>query len=234
MLIELQKTKQAFDVMRFRRYLGDNYRKEDEVSLTDGAAETRVLPIVTIYFLGFGLDNIHSGAVRIGRNYQDMITGDVLDVCEDFAELLTHDAYLIQVQRLSPQARTQLERLLQVFSPRYRTADRHRLDVRDDTDDPLLRRMIDRLGRAIASETIREKMDVEDELDRVFAREMRKLAIEKDETIAEKEGIIAEQEQQLASARRRAEEERRRAEEERQHNLDLLRQIEELKKQIKP
>ncbi|NJL74649.1 MAG: hypothetical protein HC892_06040 [Saprospiraceae bacterium] len=53
MLIELQKAKQAFDVMRFRRYLGDNYRKEDVVLNEQGVSEKRPLPIVTILFFGF-------------------------------------------------------------------------------------------------------------------------------------------------------------------------------------
>lgn len=44
-LIELQKAKQAFDVMRFRRYLGDNYRKEDVIRNLQGASEKRPLPI---------------------------------------------------------------------------------------------------------------------------------------------------------------------------------------------
>jgi len=52
-LIELQKSKQVFDVMRFRRYLGDNYRKEDQILDKDGLAVFRPLPIITIYFLGF-------------------------------------------------------------------------------------------------------------------------------------------------------------------------------------
>ncbi|NJL75541.1 MAG: hypothetical protein HC892_11440 [Saprospiraceae bacterium] len=49
-LIELQKAKKAFNVMRFRRYLGDNYRKEDEVVNQQGVVEKHPLPIVTIYF----------------------------------------------------------------------------------------------------------------------------------------------------------------------------------------
>ncbi len=69
--------------------------------------------------------------------------------------------------------------------------------------------MLDRLGRAIASEEIRDLMDVEDELDRIFDREMKK----KDEIIAEKDKLLIE---------------------EFQKNLELQRQIDELKKQIKP
>lgn len=119
-------------------------------------------------------------------------------------------------------------RVLHIFSPIYQSkTDKHQLDFQGDTDDPLIKKMVDRLGRAIASEEIREKMDVEDELDRIFEREMKKLAAEKDK-------IIAEKEEQLLQEQKRAEEEKKRAEEEIQKNLELQRQIEELKKQIKP
>lgn len=223
-LIELRKAKKAFDVMRFRRYLGENYRKEDDVRNDKGEPEKLPLPIITIYFLGFPLNSIQSGVVKINRTYRDVVTQEILDIKEDFVELLTHDSYLIQVRKLAKSARNKLERVLHVFSPIYQsTSDKHQLDFQGDTDDPLIKKMVDRLGRAIASEEIRDLMDVEDELDRIFDREMKK----KDEIIAEKEGIIAEQEKLLI-------EEKKRAEEEIQKNLELQRQIEALKKQIKP
>lgn len=237
-LIELQKAKQAFDVMRFRRYLGDNYRKEDDVLNGKGEPEKRPLPIITIYFLGFPLNSIQSGVVKINREYRDVVTQEILDIKEDFVELLTHDAYLIQVRKLAKAARNKLERVLHIFSPIYQsTKDKHQLDFQGDTNDPLVKKMVDRLGRAIANEEIRDLMDVEDELDRIFEREMRK----KDEIIAEKEGIIAEKEEIIAEKdkllieeKKRAEEEKKRTEEEIQKNIELQRQIEELKKQIKP
>jgi hypothetical protein len=204
-LIELQKAKQAFDVMRFRRYLGENYRKEDEITTDKGKIEKRPLPIVTIYFLGFPLDNIQNAVVKINREYRDVITQEVIHIKEDFVELLTHDTYLIQIRKLTGQTRTKLERILQIFSPEYQTADPHQLDFKGDINDPLLRKMIERLGRAIASEDIREKMDVEDEIYRIFERELQKLSSEKDAIIAE----------------------------ERQKNEDLQKEIEELKRQLK-
>jgi hypothetical protein len=258
-LIELQKAKQAFDVMRFRRYLGDNYRKEDAVLNNDGLSEMRPLPIITIYFLGFPLNSIQSGVVKINRVYRDVVTQEILDIKEDFVELLTHDSYLIQVRKLAKAARNKLERVLHIFSPIYQsTNDKHQVDFQGDTNDPLVKKMVDRLGRAIASEEIRDKMDVEDELDRIFEREMSKkdeIIAEKEEIIAEKEEIIAEKEEIIAEKdkllveekkhaeelkkraeeeKKRAEEEKKRAEEEIQKNLDLQKQIEELKKQIKP
>jgi hypothetical protein len=230
-LIELQKAKKAFDVMRFRRYLGDNYRKEDDVLNDKGDLDKRPLPIITIYFLGFPLNSIQSGVVKINREYRDVVTQEILDIKEDFVELLTHDSYLIQVRKLAKAARNKLERVLHIFSPIYQsTTDKHQLDFQGDTGDPLVKKMVDRLGRAIASEEIRDLMDVEDELDRIFDRELRK----KDEIIAEKEEIIAEKDKMLIEEKKRAEEEKKRAEEEIQKNLELQRQIEELKKQIKP
>ena len=237
-LIELQKAKQAFDVMRFRRYLGDNYRKEDEVLNDKGEPEKRPLPIITIYFLGFPLNSIQSGVVKINREYRDVVTQEILDIKEDFVELLTHDSYLIQVRKLAKAARNKLERVLHIFSPIYQTSkDKHQFDFQGDTNEPLVKKMVDRLGRAIASEEIRDLMDVEDELDRIFEREMKK----KDEIIAEKEEIIAEKDKLLIEEKKRAEEEKKRAEEEKKRaeeeilkNLDLQRQIEALKKQIKP
>jgi hypothetical protein len=230
-LIELQKAKKAFDVMRFRRYLGDNYRKEDDVLNDKGELEKHPLPIITIYFLGFPLNSIQSGVVKISREYRDVVTQEILDIKEDFVELLTHDSYLIQVRKLAKAARNKLERVLHIFSPIYQsTSDKHQLDFQGDTGDPLVKKMVDRLGRAIASEEIRDLMDVEDELDRIFDREMRK----KDEIIAEKEEIIAEKEEIIAEKDKLLIEEKKRAEEEIQKNLELQRQIEELKKQIKP
>ncbi|WP_353481489.1 hypothetical protein [Haliscomenobacter sp.] len=227
-LIELQKAKKAFDVMRFRRYLGDNYRKEDDVINDKGESEKRPLPIISIYFLGFPLDNIHAGVVKINREYRDVVTQEILEIKEDFVELLTHDSYLIQARKLPRKARSKLERILQVFSPIYQTTnDQHQLDFQGDTNDPLIKKMLDRLGRAIASEEIRDNMDLEDELDRIFDREMKKLAAEKDEIIAEKDQLLIEE-------KNRAEVEKKRAEDEIQKNLELQRQIEELKKQIKP
>jgi hypothetical protein len=244
-LIELQKAKQAFDVMRFRRYLGDNYRKEDTIFNDEGLSETRPLPIITIYFLGFPLNSIPSGVVKINREYRDVVTQEILDIKEDFVELLTHDSYLIQVRKLAKAARNKLERVLHIFSPIYQsTSDKHQVNFQGDTNDPLVKKMVERLERAIASEEIRDKMDVEDELDRIFEREMRKkdeiiaekedIIAEKEEIIAEKEEIIAEKEEIIAEKDKLLMEEKKRAEEEIQKNLELQRQIEALKKQIKP
>jgi hypothetical protein len=199
-LIELQKVKQVFDVMRFRRYLGDNYRKEDLILDDAGELKKLPLPIVTIYFLGFPLDNIKNAVVKINREYRDVITQEVLAVKEDFVELLTHDAYLIQLKLLEGKSRTKLEKVLQVFNPAFKTADNHQLNFEGDLNEPLVQKIVARLERAIASDEMRDKMDVEDEIDRIFERGYSKLAAlsaEKDRIIEEKDNALKEKDKTL-------------------------------------
>ncbi len=82
---------------------------------------------------------------------------------------------------------------------------------------------------AIASDEIRAKMDVEDEIDRIFEREVKKMA----KIIAEKDQELVSERQKVEAERQKAEAERQKAKAERQKNEELLRQIEDLKKQIK-
>lgn len=193
-VIELQKAKQLLDVRRFRRYLGEHYRKDDEVRDGAEAYNSRPLPIVSIYILGFKLENVPVGIIKVNREYKDVITKEVLHVKDPFVEMLTHDSYVIQVSRLPRQARTKLERVLQVFSPIYEIKhDRHQLNFLGDLEEPLVKKMVTRLSRAIASEDMLRKMDIEDEVDYVFNREIGGLSA----TIAKKEHELAEKEQEL-------------------------------------
>jgi hypothetical protein len=53
-LIEIQKAKFATDIMRFRKYLGEQYTSENNTYRAD---ERKVaMPIVSIYFLGQTLE----------------------------------------------------------------------------------------------------------------------------------------------------------------------------------
>jgi hypothetical protein len=234
-LIELQKSKQVFDVMRFRRYLGDNYRKEDQILDKDGLAVFRPLPIITIYFLGFLLNNVPSGIIKVKREYVDAVTEEILGVKEDFVELLTHDSYMIQLGRLPLESRGKLDRVMQIFSPMYKNKlNKHQVDFQGDIHDPLVRKMVERLGRAIASDEYRDKMDVEDEIDRIFERELGK----KDLVIAQKDKLLdktvkrfEKSKKQVESAKKELENANKRIEIEIQKREDLQIEMDALKKQ---
>jgi hypothetical protein len=214
-LIELQKLKQSFDIMRFRRYLGDNYKKEDDVIIEDGSIMKMPLPIVTIYILGFPLNKLTNAVTKINREYVDVLANKTIEIQDDFVELLTHDSYIIQVLALPPDTKTKLERVLQIFNPKFKTKDKHKLDFTGNTEEPIVEKMVSRLQRAISDEEVRHIMDVEDEIERAFARVMS----EKDLIIAEKEQVIAEKEQALEAERQKVE--------------SLMRQLAELQKQDK-
>ncbi len=109
-LIEIQKSNNEVDLMRFRNYLAEHYKKEDTVN-----NENVVLPITTIYILGFELPEILSPCIKVERKYIDLINKKTIDIKSDFVEKLTHDSYVVQVQRITHRYSTRLDKLLSVF-----------------------------------------------------------------------------------------------------------------------
>lgn len=209
-LIELQKVKKLFDITRFRRYLGENYRKGEEHINEKGEKESSPLPIITIYFLGFRLDNISIPVLKVDRVYVDAIAKTPLpdSTKEAFVEQLTHDCYVVQIPLLSMRLQTPLEHILQLFNQKYITKDKHTLDYEplSPANVPLVQRIIYRLQRAIASDDLRTKMDVEDEFERIIDREMHKELAAKDQIIEEKKKTIEEKEKTIEEKEKTIEE----------------------------
>ena len=109
-LIEIQKAKNLIDIMRFRNYLASQYKKEDEIN-----GEKVILPITTIYILGFKLPEITSPCLKVERNYKDLVNNLDIDTKSDFIEKLTHDSYVVQVGRITNKYQTKLDKLLSLF-----------------------------------------------------------------------------------------------------------------------
>lgn len=209
-LIELQKSKKTTDVMRFRNYLAANYGKEDEIINEQGAQEIKPLPIITIYFLGYKLDNVTVPVLKVQNCYYDVIRNErVEDIGdESFIHLLNHESYTIQIPYLKNEMKTQLENVLMVFSQEFVTENKQQLDITEQSDDPLAQKIIRRLSRAAGDKALRTKMDLEDEWDRIYKRELQGLA----DKVAERDEVILQKDKELSAK-------------------DKL--IEELKKQLK-
>jgi hypothetical protein len=109
-LIEIQKAKNQIDLMRFRNYLAEQYKKEDLVN-----NQLHILPITTIYILGFNLPEIDSPCLHVERNYKDLINKETIQTKSDFVEKLTHDSYIVQVSKITNRYQTKLDKLLSVF-----------------------------------------------------------------------------------------------------------------------
>ena len=199
-LIELQKTKKTTNILRFRRYLAEGYQKED-TSIEGGETVKTSLEIITIYFLGFTLEEVETPVLHVKNTFIDVTTGKELPNApkSDFVRLLNHESYTIQIKRLTEPKRTQLEEVLSIFNQQYKTNDDHVLLIPEAAaNNPLYQKMGQRLLRAIASEEMRRKMNLEDELERdyqdvntKFEKAKKELA-EKDEKLAEQQRFIEE------------------------------------------
>jgi SOS response regulatory protein OraA/RecX len=213
-------------VSRFRRYLGDNYAKIDEVINEFGEIQRKSLPITAIYFLGFELENISAPIVKVVREYRNAVTNQLLTQKEAFLEQLSHDLYAIQIPKLKMVARTELERILDVFSEhKYKTNDKKVLEYTSDVTDPRVKRILSRLNMALLDDEIIEAIIAEEEIENDF----KDISNQLDKALqAKEEAVVAKEEERKAK-----EEERKAKEEALLENITLKAQLEELKNLIK-
>nr|VFK09667.1 MAG: PD-(D/E)XK nuclease family transposase [Candidatus Kentron sp. LPFa] len=192
-IIEIQKAKFALDIMRFRRYLGDQYAKGFPV---EGEKSPKPVPIISIYFLGYKLEHatssiIKASIIKAHRTYRDGVTGEELSEREEFIESLTHDSIVIQIPYLGPERRNAAEKLLAIFDQHRKTEGGHLLDVDEKEYPAEYRKLARRLNGAVSEPAIRKTMEVEDEILAEFEEFERRIAgMEK--TIEEKEQVIEE------------------------------------------
>ncbi len=194
-LIELQKGRHLIDIQRFRRYLGENYVHEDEVAYGQKDPVRQVLPIITIYLLGFTLKDVETPVLKVNRVYRDLISGKVLyQVKHPFIESLTHDCYVIQIPRLDTSLRNRLERVLSVFNQHFIIGDDdHLLGIPFNPDDNLLEKMIRRLAIAASDKEVRKQLILEEEFEYTIERALR----QKDEILDRKDEELHARDQEL-------------------------------------
>jgi len=165
-IIEIQKAKFPTDIMRFRKYLAQQYASEKNVSIASepGVTYKKALPIISIYFLGHKLDHTEAPVIKVQRKYFDLVTGEEIIEKEEFIESLTHDSYIIQIPFLKDKRQTELLMLLSVFDQSTTTTDSHILNVKEEDFPEKYRPIINRLQRAIAEPEVKKTMDIEDEI----------------------------------------------------------------------
>jgi molecular chaperone DnaK (HSP70) len=195
-LIELQKGKQLVDIMRFRRYLGENYQREDEIKNEKGEIEKRALPIITIYILGFTLENLPIPVIKSGRLYINVDTQEVLTAKNEFIEAVTHDCYVIQIPHLSLGLQTKLQKVLAVFNQKYILSrdDKRILNIPNElTDDEIIKQILDRLAKAAMNEDVRKQIEAEEEIENAIERTLR----ERDRIIEAKDKEIENKDKEI-------------------------------------
>ncbi len=214
-LIELQKAKKPKDIERFRRYLGDNYKKKDTITDSVGNIQSVDLPIVTIYILGYSIPPIKTSVLKINRVYVDLNTDEPLEVQTEFIEKLTHDCYAILIKKLPKESRSELEQILQIFNQTYILgSDKKFLEIKEDLlkSNDLLELMSGRLKEAATDEKIIEGILVEQEVEEVIdqhIREKEELKEENEELKGENKGLkggLKERDEKLKEQNRLIEE----------------------------
>jgi len=202
-LIEIQKAKNAFDLMRFRNYLGEEYKRGNMISI-DGKEKEEILPIITIFMLGFKLPEVDAVVIHVSRTYRDVISRRVLHVKSEFIECLTHDSYVVQIPRIEGKSRSRLEKMLNVFEQNGFYDEKGILKKYSHTltkEDEDIRLMVEILCHVAADPEKREEIElewrsrefIEEYISQKKAIEENKKAIEeKDKALEEKDRIIEE------------------------------------------
>jgi hypothetical protein len=202
-IIEIQKAKFSTDIMRFRNYLGKQYSNKNNVY--EQGDRSKSCPILSIYFLGHRLDNVHVPVTRVERKYYDNATGEELPVREEFIESLTHDSFVIQIPELRRKRRNLLEKVLAVFEQPASVKTPHFLDISESEYPAEYREVIRRLIKAAAEPRVRQTMDVEDEIIEELGSLERIIAV-RDKTIEQKDRELGEKDKALDDQKKLIEE----------------------------
>jgi GGDEF domain-containing protein len=204
-LIELQKANIPYDIMRFRKYLGEQYKNKNEIIAKNGAVSQEPLPIITIYFLGFYISETLPSAIKVNREYIDLLGGTKIKERNEFIECLSHDSYVIQVPGLKLQMR--------IFKQEnFIDEDHHLKGYEYETEDELMKKILKRLEKAASDKELLEQIEMEEMAIREYECSLGKLEKklqqnemiieENKKTIAESKKTIAESKKTIAESKK--------------------------------
>lgn len=239
-LIEIQKTRKFIDLIRFRNYLGEHYKRQDEIYTEEGVKKES-LHIITIYLLGFELRKINSPAIKVNREYIDLLTNKVINEKDDFIEKLTHDCYVVQIPRIDGKLQTKLEKLLTFFEQDYFVDETG--DIKEynyPIDDADIKLVADALHFACTDPDSRKRMEAERESFRVFnlaveeeSKGFKEKIIEKDKIIEESARALEEKDKALELEKNARETEKKAREDADKALAETLRELAELKAKLR-
>jgi len=167
-LIELQKSKYETDIQRFRNYLGLNYVNTKSVAnhVKSISESDEILPIITIYILGYLLEDLPYLAVTVNRRVIDSVNKQEIDVNSFFVNHLTHRSHILQVRRLPEQRKSRLEQFLTFFNQAWQTEKKYIIDLQDIPEE--FNEIAQYLQFPVLDSTFRKQLEAEEELDTIF------------------------------------------------------------------
>ena len=115
--IEMQKSSISPHIDRFREYIGTEYAKPDTIKIDKETGDQikTYLPIISIFFIEKTFNKYLPAVLGIGKNYFNVLTGRKYTGKPDkYVELLTHEAYFIQLDKLPKELKEKFK-ILELF-----------------------------------------------------------------------------------------------------------------------
>ena len=110
------------------------------------------------------MPEIETSCLKIGRNYQDLVNKQIINTKSDFIEKLTHDCYVVQVERITGRYQTRLDKLLSVFEQTNFVDDlKITKEFHHDTDIEEVKMITDILHYSCTDPTEKKKIETEQE-----------------------------------------------------------------------
>jgi hypothetical protein len=165
-LIEIQKSQKPIDLLRFRTYLGEQYKLTDTITVKEGQIE-RALPIVVIYMLGFTLPKNEAIITKVKRTYVDTMCDVEIENKSMFIESLTHDAYFVQVPRINRDTFvdwkncSELKQMLSLFEQDYFVDENFLKNYPYPITNKNIKKMVETLEYIAADPKVRRAMQEE-------------------------------------------------------------------------
>lgn len=164
-LIELQKSKFSTDIQRFRTYLGMNYIHSETETVNDKPIK-KSYPIITVYILGYNLNDLPYMAVKVNQCIIDAVSKKEIKVNSFFVEHLTHRSHILQVNRLPENRRTKLEKLLLFFNQAWCTNERFIINLQEVPKE--FEDIARYLQSPVSDDNFRRRLIAEEEIDQIF------------------------------------------------------------------
>ena len=196
----------------------DTEKKSDKDKREDNEVK-EIYPIITIYILGYYLNDLPYMAVSVNREVINSVNKEKIEVKSFFIDHLNHTSHIIQVRRLPEKRRTRLEKFLILFNQAWITDKNYILDLQDVPDE--FQDIAKYLEKPAMDAEFRRQLEVEEEIDNIFDEQEAKFLkqIKEANLREEKERKLKEE------AKQREEEERKLKEEAKLREKELTKKL---------
>jgi hypothetical protein len=168
-LIELQKSNKRINPLRFRTYLGEQYKQFYTVQINDKIEKTIPFPIVVIYILDYTLPEYNAIVMKRNETYTDLIRKRAVKATGEnpYVDLIIHDSYFIQVPRINGKRYkkwdkcSEIEQLLSLFEQNYFVDQKYTKRYPYLINNKNIKRMIETLEYTAADPVTRRIMQEE-------------------------------------------------------------------------